>query len=208
MRRPELRGLDLIQQPVHVAGRGLTLLRPRDEDALLDAADFGRDEFIPYWASLWPSARALAEAVGAAAPAGRRVVELGCGLGLPSIVAALEGADVLATDWAPDALAVAAENARRNGAAVRTQPWRWDEPAPGRFELLLAADVLYEARNVPLVLGAVEAAIEPGGEAWIADPGRATAAPFLAAARERFAVDELAHGGPESVTVYRLLASA
>jgi predicted nicotinamide N-methyase len=204
MRRPELQGLDLIRQPVHVAGHGLTILRPRDEDALLDDATFGEDEFIPYWASLWPSARALAEAVGAAAPAGRSVVELGCGLGLPAIVAALEGADVLATDWAADAVAVAAENARRNDAELRTTVWRWDEPAPGRFDLVLAADVLYEARNAPLVLDAVAGALAPGGEAWIADPGRATAEPFLVAARERYAVDTLAHEGPASVTVHRL----
>jgi predicted nicotinamide N-methyase len=206
MRRPELQGLDLIRQPVHVAGRGLTLLRPRDEDALLDDATFGADEFIPYWASLWPSARALAEAAGAGELAGRRVVELGCGLGLPAIVAALEGGDVLATDWAVDAVNVAAENARRNGAELRTAVWRWNEPAPGRFDLVLAADVLYEARNVPLVLDAVAGALAPDGEAWIADPGRTTAEPFLAAARERFAVDALPHAGPESVTVHRLRA--
>ena len=56
---------------------------------------------MPYWAELWPSGIALARHVVGLALAGRRVLELGCGLALPSFAAALAGADVLATDWAP-----------------------------------------------------------------------------------------------------------
>ena len=59
---------------------------------------------MPYWAELWPSGLALADYVATLDLAGRRVLELGCGLALPSFAAALGGADVLATDWAPEAL--------------------------------------------------------------------------------------------------------
>lgn len=84
--------------------------------------------------------------------AGLRVVELGCGLGLPSLVASARGAQVTATDWAAAAVELLAENAARNGLAVVAEVRDWRRAWPERFDLVLAADVLYERRNVePLV---------------------------------------------------------
>ena len=51
--------MDLVEEVVGVAGRDLVLLRPRDAEALLSEEEFSRDEFLPYWAELWPSATAL-----------------------------------------------------------------------------------------------------------------------------------------------------
>src|SRR5690606_20499854 len=80
-----------------VAGRRLTLERPRDAEALISEADFDRDERLPYWADIWPSALILAEVTAsefAASPGERgRLLELGCGLGLVSIVALQAGWD-------------------------------------------------------------------------------------------------------------------
>jgi predicted nicotinamide N-methyase len=183
---------DLIEEAVGVHGRELRVLRPRDAESLLDEEAFEHEEFLPYWAELWPSALALARAVGARSLGGRRVVELGCGLGLPSIAAALQGAKVLATDWSPEAVAVAAENAERNGARIDTLVCSWAQPAPiaerGPWDLVLASDVLYEARDVELLLNALPALLGERGVAWIADPGRAPAERFLAAARERYEI--------------------
>jgi predicted nicotinamide N-methyase len=128
----------------------LSLLRPVSPDALLDEEAFERDEFLPYWAELWPAATALASALPDVA--GLCVVELGCGLGLPSLVAAALGADVTATDWAPDAIELLLENAARNGLALRAEVRDWREPWPERFDVALAADVLYEQRNVEPLL--------------------------------------------------------
>ena len=80
-----------------VAGRELALLRPVSADELIDETAFDEDEFLPYWAELWPSGLALAEAVAGLDMCGLRVLELGAGLGLPSLAAALGGAAVLAT---------------------------------------------------------------------------------------------------------------
>ena len=80
---------------------------------------------------------------------GAPTLELGCGLGLPSIAAALAGGRVLATDWSPDAVRATAANAERNGVDVETLECSWAEPdalverAP--WPLVLASDVLYEA---------------------------------------------------------------
>jgi predicted nicotinamide N-methyase len=172
----------------------LVLERPHDVEALLDAERFAReDEFLPYWAELWPSGLALARALDRRPLRGRRVLELGCGLGVPSLVAARAGADALATDWAPEALELLERNAARNGIALRTARVDWREPEAllreASFDLVLGADLLYEERNVEPLLDLLPRLIRPphpagtgGGEAWIADPGRAAAEAFFARA--------------------------
>ena len=129
---------------------GLRLRRPAAPDELIDEEAFADDEFLPYWAELWPAAVALAEALPDVA--GLRVCELGCGLGLPSLLAAARGADVTATDWATEAIDLLRENAARNDLVLRAEVRDWREPWAERFDLVLAADVLYERRNVePLI---------------------------------------------------------
>jgi predicted nicotinamide N-methyase len=152
----------------------LSLLRPVSPDALLDEEAFARDEFLPYWAELWPAATALAAALPAVA--GLRVVELGCGLGLPSLVAAARGAEVTATDWAAEAVELLRENAARNGLRLHAEVRDWREPWPERFDLVLAADVLYERRNVTPLL---ERLRELAPVAYVGLAGRPYEAEFL-----------------------------
>jgi len=136
-----------------------------------------------------------------------RVLELGCGLGLPSVVAARGGARACASDWAPEAVAAARANAERNGVAVEglVVDWRAPEPLTARapWDLVVAADVLYEERNVASLL---ELLPRLGAEVLLADPGRAAAAGFLARAEERFLVTGAADPGHPAVTVHRLRA--
>jgi predicted nicotinamide N-methyase len=178
-----------------LAGAALTLERPPSADELIDEAAFDEDEFLPYWAELWPSGIALARVVESLDVRGRRVLELGAGLGLPSLAAALGGADVLATDWADDAVALLRANAARNGVRLRIERVRWDEPEPllreAPWELVLGADLLYEARNAEQLR---ELLPQLGGEVILAEPGRPFAKAFLA------------HFGAEPVAerVYRL----
>jgi predicted nicotinamide N-methyase len=174
---------DLVEETIALRGRALALLRPRDSEELLDERAFEHEEFLPYWAELWPSGVALARALDGRALRGTRVVELGCGLGLPSIVAALAGGQVLATDWSHQAVDFAADNAARNDARIETAVIDWTKPdalvARGPFGLVLAADVLYERRNVGPLLDLLPLLVAPGGEVWLADPGRAPAETFL-----------------------------
>ncbi len=190
-----------MEEVVGVAGRDLRILRPRDSEALLSEEAFAQDEFLPYWAELWPSATALARAVAARALKGARTLELGCGLGLPSLAAAAAGGRVLATDWAPEAVAMAARNARRNGLAIETLTCDWSAPAAlverAPFDLVLASDVLYEPRNGDALLPLLPRLAR---EIWLADPGRPAAGPFLRAVAERFSVEtraapEIPRGG-------------
>jgi predicted nicotinamide N-methyase len=171
------------------------LRRPREPEALIDEARFDDDEFMPYWAELWPTGVALAETVAELDLRGARVVELGCGLALPSIVAALGGADALAVDWAPDALSLARENAARNGVVVRTLEVDWAHADPlveqGPFDLILCADVLYEQRNVDSLLTLLP---RLGREVLLGEPGRQTAAAFFERAQSDWEITRAGKG--------------
>lgn len=169
-----------VEETFELAGRTLALLRPPSADELIDEAAFAVDEFLPYWAELWPSGVALAAYVGGLDLRGTRVLELGAGLGLPSLAAALRGADVLATDWAEDAVALLRANAERNGVRLRAEVARWDEPAAfgSGWDLVLAADVLYEQRNAEQLHALLPRLA--AREIVLAEPGRPFAKDFLA----------------------------
>jgi predicted nicotinamide N-methyase len=176
---------DLVEEAVMLPGGGeLSVLRPRDSEGLLDEHAFESDEFLPYWAELWPSGVALAREVAPRALRGARVVELGCGLGLPSLAAARGGGRVLATDWAAPALDLLRSNAERNGVELEVARVDWGQPeelvARGPFNLVLAADVLYERRNLEPLLALLP---RLGDAVWLADPGRPPLEAFLAGAR-------------------------
>lgn len=170
---------------IPVAGHELLISRPDDPESLIDESRFGEDEFLPYWADLWPSGLALADYVGELELAGMRVLELGCGLALPSFAAALGGAEVVATDWASEAVAHVLTNAAANGLRVGSEVLDWGSVASevGRFDLVLAADVLYEARNALPLLALLEKTVATSGTALVADPGRRHAAAFFDSAR-------------------------
>jgi predicted nicotinamide N-methyase len=201
-----LRVVDLVEEIVPLRDQELCVLRPRDSESLIDEEAFERDERMPYWAELWPSGVALARMVSERSLGGRRVLELGCGgLALPSIAAALAGARVLATDWSADALELARSNAERNGATIEVAECAWARPerlvrdAP--WDLVLAADVLYERRNVPLL---VDLLPRLGHEVWLADPNRPPLPDFLAAAARSFDVRSSGEREAARVGIHRL----
>lgn len=177
----------------------LTLETPPDLDALLDraaASDPQAVDAIPYYAILWPAAHGLARYLWEhrAELPGARVIELGCGLGLPSVLAARLGASVTATDFHPDTGEWLKHNAALNGVTLDYQQLDWNtfldsrpattdsrspscrlqptayslQPSP----LVIGSDLLYERRHIPALACAIDALCAPGGHAVIADPGR------------------------------------
>ena len=201
---------DVVEEAVALGGRTLRMLRPRDGDAILDellAEDDPEEERLPFWTQLWPSGTALARAVAGQPLAGRRVLELGCGLGLVSVAAALAGGEVLAVDRSPEAVTFTAANAARNGASLRTLVCAFDQPEPllaeAPWDLVLAADVLYEQRNVPVLLWLLPRLVGPGGEAWLADPGRNGLETFLSGAEAAGWRRDQLPGDGDLATVHR-----
>ena len=198
--------LDVTVRRVPLSGGDVFTVLPADWEALRhDEGAAGRP--IPYWARLWPSGVTLAEAVADDPPGpGMRVLELGCGLALPSLAAARAGASVQATDASTDAVAFAAHGMALNEVRADVAQGDWEQHAQvlegaGPFDLVLAADVLYTRQNVEAALRLLPRLVPPGGEVWLADPGRAGARDLLAAARASFTVGSEAG---EEVALHRL----
>jgi ETFB lysine methyltransferase len=170
-----LRRFRTIDTAVAVGERTLTIVHPANADELISEVDFDRDERLPYWAELWPSARVLGELLLAVRGEGRSLLELGCGSGLVATCASLAGFTVCATDYYEDALRFARLNALRNGAPeieTRVVDWRSMPNDLGTFDVVVASDVLYEPAYGALVANAVASTLRAGGRAFVADPGR------------------------------------
>jgi predicted nicotinamide N-methyase len=193
---------ELVRRSIDLPNGELRLLQPREAAELPDSGPIEWAPVAPYWAVLWRSGVALADEIAGMALGGARVVELGCGLAVPSIAAARAGAEVLATDACGEALALVARNARLNGVRVETARIDWTAPAEllasAPFDLVLAADVLYERAAVAALLSLVPR-LAP--QALVADPGRPAAGAFVEQARRRWAVETRVRG---VVTVHRL----
>jgi predicted nicotinamide N-methyase len=198
----------VIAERIPLPGGEVELMRPPDAEELISDESFEHEEFLPYWADLWPSARALAAQVAARALRGARTLELGCGLGLPSIAAALAGGRVLATDWSPDAVEAAAHNARRNGVDIEVAVVPWQRPqelierAP--WDFVIGADLLYERRNAGQLLELLPQLVDERSEVWIADPGRPAAEEFVAGVEGRWVRREQRDAAYPDVVVHRL----
>jgi predicted nicotinamide N-methyase len=198
--------LDITVQRARVPGGDVFLVRPVDWEQLRHE-EGGDGRPVPYWATPWPSGAVLAGALAEDPPApGTRVLELGCGLGLPSIVAARAGARVLATDAHSDAVAFAAHSMALNEVEgeVAVAEWASDGDAlaaRGPWDLVLGADVLYLRANVEAALALLPRLVAPDGEVLLADPRRAGTRDLLAAARATFTVRTRQEG---EVALHRL----
>ena len=175
-----------VERRIDIGGRPVSIWRPPDMESLIDLSAFEADERIPYWADVWESAIVLAEDLAAMNGGGRTLLELGCGLGLPAIVAARAGFTVTATDYEETALEGVRYNADRNavtGLRTRVLDWRNIPDDLGTFDLVVAADVLYEAHHPAALAATIFRTLAPGGLGLVADPCRAKAAGFAPAAR-------------------------
>ena len=171
--------------------RTLKLTVPGRPDALLEGSEVraanDRDDYMPYWAYLWPAAIYMSRAVLLADwSEGTRVLELGCGVGLIGVAARAKGCRVTMTDYDASSVAVAQHNARLNGFDdVEACVLDWRTPPSKTYPVILGCDLLYEQRNLVPILDLLEVMLEPGGLCWLADGGRKVAHQFWYLARER-----------------------
>jgi predicted nicotinamide N-methyase len=138
-------------------------------------AAFARDEYMPYWADLWPASRMLAKAIlHEPWTPGMSALEIGCGLGLPGIVALAMGLKVTFSDYDACALRFAAANAKLNGFSdFGTLQLDWRNPPEGLSSpVILASDLVYELRNVLPVVTFLKKALQPGGVCLLTDQDR------------------------------------
>lgn len=123
----------------------------------------------------WPAGIALAHAMGDVDVDGLRILELGCGLGLASLVLQERGADITASDHHPLAASFLEYNAALNGLPpipYHDLPWTDADHDLGRFDLIIGSDILYEHGHAALLSATVARHAHPRCEVLVADPGR------------------------------------
>ncbi len=133
---------------------------------------------------VWPSGRVLAEAMSTFDVAGKRILELGCGLGLSSLVLAHRGANVVASDHHPLAEPFLAYNAGLNdlpAVTYRDLPWAVPDATLGSFDLIIGSDILYERDHAAQIAAMMSRHARPDAELLVTDPGRGNSAPFTRA---------------------------
>jgi predicted nicotinamide N-methyase len=212
----------IVSEKVFVDGRTFVIRRPDESERLLDhpviQSEFAVDEYMPYWADLWPAARMLAKVVLREPwPAGEEALELGCGLGLPGIAALAAGLRMTFSDCDATALRFAADNARGNGFAdFRLLQLDWRYPPPDLCtRVILASDLVYELRNVEPLVAFVKQVLAPGGLCLLTDQDRVpayTLREHLAAAGFAFTTQPVRAGAPGERrykgTLYRITRPA
>lgn len=183
---PAMPGYDVETYTHHIGGldyevRGLT-----DRNQHHDPHGHAEEAGVPpsswsHFGVLWPAGLALAQAMSVLPVAGLRILEVGCGLGLASMVLKRRGADITASDRHPLAEQFLRQNETLNRIkpiAFHCAPWDSDHEALGRFDLLIGADVLYE-RGQGAALGAfIGRHARPVARVILADAGRGYSAPF------------------------------
>jgi predicted nicotinamide N-methyase len=142
----------------------------------------------------WPAGCALAETMSAFAIDGKRILELGCGLGLSSLVLQRREADITASDHHPLAGSFLEHSAALNGLAsipYRDLPWNEPDATLGRFDVIIASDVLYERGHAAQLAEMMQRHAHDDAEIVVADPGRGNSAAFTRALQvQGYAVDE------------------
>jgi predicted nicotinamide N-methyase len=181
---------EFVTHTIELPSGELRVLQPKEAAKIPDDHQVEWAPLAPYWSVLWRSGMALARELDGEDLRGLRVVELGCGLAVPSIAAARGGAEVIATDGDIDALGLVSRNAEANGVELETAAVDWADPDElvdrGPFDLVLCSDILYERPSVALLLNLLPR-LAP--VAWVADPGRPAAAAFMEQATQRWQIE-------------------
>lgn len=170
-----------VEQKVSDMSLHITTVRDLDEaiDILCKELDGTQDLFAedlcPYYGIIWPSGQALAEHLAESPPIKGSILEIGCGIGMPSLVCGKKNLAITASDFHPDVEGLYRQNCEKNGLQPNYLRLNWISPPAEilhAFDVLLGSDILYEGRHAKDVAYALHSLVKPTGEIWIADPGR------------------------------------
>lgn len=179
-------------EKITIAGHVLEIEMVKDLNKYLDdIADYanGNEDLIPYWSEFWPSSLALANYLVKIKNQlkGKKIIELGCGIGIIATILAIEGIDIVATDHQVLALDLTEKNVRRNsGNSITTRILDWRFPdIDEKFDVIIASDVVYESRSIKPLINIFLSFLQKRGSIYLAEPNRSVARPFFSSLRER-----------------------
>jgi predicted nicotinamide N-methyase len=191
----------------------MTTIRDLDESIDILCSHFGEEnqdkslaeEHCPYFGVMWEAGIGLSQFLTSDLCKGKKILEIGCGLGLPSFVATRFGGHVIATDFHADVPVFLDINQKTNNIQFEYQVMNWRSEIErtkndlGTFDLVLGSDILYESQHSMEVAKALIAFLNPGGKIILADPGRAYIQKFISTMKEL--------GYPEIFTTQKIAAS-
>lgn len=206
-------GYDYLTKKMDVLGLDMTTIRDLDESIDILCAHFGEadqdqslaEEHCPYFGVMWEAGIGLSQFLTREMCEGKKILEIGCGLALPSFVATRFGGDVIATDFHADVPVFLEINKASNKIGFNYQVMNWRSEIErtknnlGMFDLVLGSDILYESQHSLEVARALIAFLNPGGKIILADPGRAYIQKFISTMKEL--------GHPEVFTTQKVAAS-
>lgn len=204
-----LRITPLLEEHVSIPNTNVELVitRPESIDAVLDHVIDDPEQNLPYWAEIWPSGIALATELlnDPSLVQGLPVLELGSGIGITAAAAMMAGADLTITDYSRHSLLLAEINCLRAGQlAPSARQINWRDPrahvaqdSGHRWPVVLAADVLYERRDIEPVLDVLDRITADDGMVLLAEPGRSPAREAMEMASQRgWHIETRNHSGP------------
>ena len=167
-----------------IEGQVFRLTLPAVPDAFLEDpevhAAFDRDEYMPYWAFLWPAALKMVTTILKTEwPKSSQVLEIGAGIGIVGLAGLAKGLKVTISDYEPKAVDLALYNARKNGFENgQGLVLDWRNPPAETYDYLWGCELLYEDRHHEPLLNLTRRMLRPNGVAWFVDGGRMRAERF------------------------------
>lgn len=191
-------GYTYLTKSISVLGLDMLTIRDLDESIDILCEHFGEEnqdqslaeEHCPYFGVMWEAGIGLSQFLTPQMCEGKKVLEIGCGLALPSFVATKLGARVIATDFHADVPLFLQKNQSDNAVVFPYEVMNWRNEVErtrtnlGTFDLVLGSDILYESQHPSQVAEALLAFLNPGGKIILTDPGRAYVQKFISAMRE------------------------
>ncbi|MBC7714706.1 MAG: methyltransferase domain-containing protein [Rhizobacter sp.] len=191
-------GYQYLTKQLKVLDLDMATIRDLDESIDILCEHFGEEnqdlslaeEHCPYFGVMWEAGIGLSQFLTRETCEGKKILEIGCGLALPSFVATRFGGNVIATDFHADVPLFLDLNKEKNKIEFEYQVMNWRSEIErtkgtlGLFDLVLGSDILYESQHPMQVAEALIAFLKPGGKIILSDPGRAYVQKFISSMRE------------------------
>ncbi|MEA9355478.1 methyltransferase domain-containing protein [Bacteriovorax sp. PP10] len=212
-------GYKYLTKNMSVLNLEMTTIRDLDESIDILCEHFGEEdqdqslaeEHCPYFGVMWEAGIGLSQFLTREMCEGKKILEIGCGLALPSFIATRFGGNVIATDFHADVPLFLQENQEKNKINFEYQVMNWrneierTKTSLGLFDLVIGSDILYESQHADQVAEALIAFLKPGGKILLSDPGRAYVQKFISAMQklgypEKFTTQKVpAHLTPKNI---------